>query len=289
MGDLWQTFLNPNFPFLRYAFISGILASVSFGIVGSYVVTKNRVSLVGAISHSVLAGVGFALFLQHRYHIGYITPFYGALIAGIFSAVIISFVSKYLKGRQDAIIGAIWAVGMAIGMVFLAYTPGYIDPMSYLFGSTLLITKTEIINLILLDIVILGIAFMFYPQFWAYCFDEEFSRVRNVPVMFLDTLLLVMSAITVVMMMPMVGIILVLAQLSLPVLIAEHFVSRLFSLMITSVIFSMFTSSVGLMSSYKLDLPAGPVIVLTSMSLYAFVSLFRVIRNKRIRTAGRKE
>lgn len=278
MNELWQAFMDPHFPFLRYAFISGILASISFGIVGSYVVTKNMVSLVGAISHSVLAGVGFALFLQHRYQIGYITPFYGALIAGILSAVIISFVSKYLKGRQDAVIGAIWAVGMAIGMVFLAYTPGYIDPMSYLFGSPLLITKNEIINLILLDVFILGIAFMYYPQLWAYCFDEEFSRVRNVPVMFLNTLLLAMSAITVVMMMPMVGIILVLAQLSLPVLIAEQFVSRLFSLMITSIILSMFTSTVGLMGSYKMDLPAGPVIVLTSISVYLIISLIGFIR-----------
>lgn len=289
MGELWQAFTDPNFPFLRYALLSGILASVSFGIVGSYVVTKNMVSLVGAVSHSVLAGVGFALFLQYRYQIGYITPFYGALMAGILSAVIISFVSKYLKGRQDAVIGAIWAVGMAIGMVFFAYTPGYIDPMSYLFGSTLLITRIEIINLILLDIVILGIVFIYYPQLWAYCFDEEFSRVRNVPVMFLNTLLLVMSAITIVMMMPMVGIILVLAQLSLPVLIAEQFVSRLFSLMITSAVLSMLTSSVGLMGSYKLDLPAGPVIVLTSMSIYAMVSLLSVIKKRRIRTAKPKE
>jgi len=279
MNELWHAFVDPNFPFLRYAFISGILASISFGIVGSYVVTKNMVSLVGAISHSVLAGVGVSLFLQHRYQIHYITPFYGALIAGILSACVISFISNYLTGRQDAVIGAIWAVGMAIGMVFLAYTPGYIDPMSYLFGSTFLITKNEIKNLIFLDIVILAIALIYYPQFWAYCFDEEFARVRNIPVMFLNLLLLVMSAVTVVMMMPMVGIILVLAQLSLPVLIAEQWVSRLSLLMLCSVVLCMFTSTLGLIGSYKLDLPAGPIIVLTSMSAYVLVFLFRLIKN----------
>ncbi|HOK09772.1 MAG TPA: metal ABC transporter permease [Candidatus Hydrogenedens sp.] len=278
MNELWHTFIDPNFPFLRYVFVSGILASISFGIVGSYVVTKNMVSLVGAISHSVLAGVGLALFLQHRYQIGFITPFYGALFAGILSAIIISLVSKYITGRQDAVIGAIWAVGMAIGMVFLAYTPGYVDPMSYLFGSTMLITKNEIKNLIFLDIIILAIAFVYYPQFWAYCFDEEFARVRNVPVMFLNMLLLIMSAVTVVMMMPMVGIILVLAQLSLPVLIAEQFVSRLSLLMLGSIILCMLTSTIGLMGSYKLDLPAGPVIVLTSMSIYILVYLFKLIK-----------
>ncbi|HOQ32172.1 MAG TPA: metal ABC transporter permease [Candidatus Hydrogenedens sp.] len=279
MNELWHAFIDPNFPFLRYAFLSGILASISFGIVGSYVVTKNMVSLVGAISHSVLAGVGIALFLQHRYQIHYITPFYGALIAGVLSACSISFVSNYLTVRQDAVIGAIWAVGMAIGMVFLAYTPGYIDPMSYLFGSTYLITKNEIKNLIILDVVILAIAFVYYPQFWAYCFDEEFARVRNIPVMFLNILLLVMSAVTVVMMMPMVGIILVLAQLSLPVLIAEQLVSRLSLLMLYSVVLCMFTSTAGLIGSYKLDLPAGPIIVLTSMSVYILVALFRWVKN----------
>ncbi len=273
MGELWQAFWDPGFPFLRYAFLSGILASISFGIVGSYIVTKNMVSLVGAISHSVLAGVGFALFLKHRYQIEIITPFYGALIAGILSAIIISFVSQYLSGRKDAVIGAIWAVGMAIGMVFLAYTPGYIDPMSYLFGSALLITKSEIKSLIILDIVIVAISVVYYSQLWAYCFDEEFARVRNVPVVFLNTLLLVMSAVTVVMMMPMVGVILVLAQLSLPVLIAEQLVSRLSSLMFVSILICIFTSSAGLLGSYKLDLPAGPVIILFSMCLYILLSL----------------
>jgi len=272
MNEIWNAFTDPNFYFLRYAFFAGILASISFGIVGSFVVTKNIVSLVGAISHSVLAGVGFALFLNYRYHFTYITPFYGALIVSILSAFILSFVSRYLIGRKDAIIGAIWAIGMAIGMIFMAYTPGYVDPMSYLFGSTLLITKSDINKLIILDLVIFAITLFYYPQLWAYCFDEEFASVRNIPVVFLSTLLLVMSAITVVMMMPMVGIILVLAQLSIPVLIAEQFVSRLYLVMLLSTIVCMLTSAMGLIGSYKLDLPAGPVIVLTSMTFYLIVA-----------------
>lgn len=287
MNEIWSAFTDPNFYFLRYAFFAGILASVSFGIVGSFVVTKNIVSLVGAIAHSVLAGVGCALFLNYRYHFTYITPFYGALIVSILSAFILSFVSRYLTGRKDAIIGAIWAIGMAIGMIFMAYTPGYVDPMSYLFGSTLLITKSEIKKLIFLDLIIFLITLFYYPQLWAFCFDEEFARVRNIPVVFLSTLLLVMSAITVVMMMPMVGIILVLAQLSLPVLIAEQFVSRLSLVMLLSTVICMLTSTTGLIGSYKLDLPAGPVIVLSSMTLYLIVAgctlgvrVFRPIKRK---------
>ncbi|MCX8065116.1 MAG: metal ABC transporter permease [Candidatus Hydrogenedentes bacterium] len=276
MNDFLEALFDPEFPFLRNAILSGVLASISFGIVGSYVVTRRLTSLAGAISHSVLGGVGFVLFLSSKglNPLG-LTPLHGAILASIVSAIIIFIISKYIKGREDAVIGAVWACGMAIGMVFLAYTPGYKDPMSYLFGSMLLITNKELLNLSIVAVFVLGTSIVLFSQLWAICFDEEFASVRTLKVNFLYFLLLVTTALTVVMMIPMVGIVLVIAQLTLPVLIAERFFRRLPTLMAGSILVCSFTSTLGILFSYLLDLPPGSVIILLSLTAYLVVLLFK--------------
>ncbi len=250
-------------------FCVGYLRVLVLVIVGSYVVSRRLTSLAGAISHSALGGIGLVLFLSGRgVNIFGLSPLHGAILASLISAMVIFVVSKYSKGREDAVIGAVWACGMAIGMVFIAYTPGYKDPMSYLFGSMLLITNKELVNLGVTGCILIVVSVLFYSQLWAVCFDEEFALVRNLRVNLLYLLLLIMTALTVVMMMPMVGIVLVIAQLTLPVLIAEQFSRRFSALMVNSIIVCGLTSSFGIFLSYMLDLPPGSTIVLFSLSMY---------------------
>ncbi len=278
MNDFFDTLLDPGFPFLRNAIISGLLASISFGIVGSYVVTRRLTSLAGAISHSALGGIGLVLFLSAKgLNVIGLSPIHGAILASLVSAIIIFVISKYTKGREDAIIGAVWACGMAIGMVFLAYTPGYKDPMSYLFGSMLLITNKELINLALIGLLLLGFSILLFSQLWAICFDEEFASVRNLKVNLLYLLLLIMTALTVVMMIPMVGIVLVIAQLTIPVLIAEQLSGKLSMLMLSSILACAFTSTAGIFLGYILDLPPGPTIILFSLTVYLLISASKFI------------
>lgn len=279
MHELIEALFDPEFPFLRNALLSGLLASISFGIVGTYVVTRRLTSLAGAISHSVLGGIGLILFLSGRgLNFLNLTPLHGAILASILSAVGIFLITRYMRAREDAVIGAMWAFGMAIGMIFLAYTPGYKDPMSYLFGSMLLITNRELLDLAIVAVLILGISLFFFSQFWAICFDEEFAVVRNIRVNLLYMLLLIMTALTVVMMIPMVGIVLVIAQLTLPVLIAEQFSQRLSSLMLSSILVCASISTLGIFISYLLDLPPGPVIILVSVCVYLTINAFKIFK-----------
>ena len=123
MGEFIAALRDPNIAFLRYAFIVGILASVAFGIVGTYIVTRRITYIAGAISHCMLGGIGAALYVQQTMGVSWIDPIYGAIAAALVAAFVIGLVSICARQREDTVIGALWATGMAIGLLFLAKTP----------------------------------------------------------------------------------------------------------------------------------------------------------------------
>ena len=135
MAEFFKALLNPDFPFVRNAFIVGILSSISFGIVGTYVVSRRISYIAGAISHSVLGGIGLALYMQLELGVTWFTPMIGATVAALVSAIIIGLVNLYAGEREDTVIGAIWAIGMATGLLFIHKTSGYIDPMTFLYSQ----------------------------------------------------------------------------------------------------------------------------------------------------------
>lgn len=259
---------NPDIQFLRYALIAGLLASISFGIMGSYIVVRRISYIAGAISHCVLGGIGAALYLQHALGYSWCSPLLGALCAALLAALIIGIVTLRAKQREDTVIGAIWSTGMAIGLLFIAKTPGYIDPMNYLFGNILLITKTDVWLIAALDVVIVGIGVYFYHTFLAICFDEEYARTRNIKVEWFYILLLCMTSLTIFLLVRIVGIIMVIALLTLPVGIAGFFARHLWQMMVVSIGLCMLFMVVGLGISYTYDLSTGPTIIVVAAAVY---------------------
>ncbi|MFP4037565.1 MAG: metal ABC transporter permease, partial [Desulfobacteraceae bacterium] len=171
--------------FLRNAVLTGILASIPCGVIGAYVVSRRITYIAGAIAHSVLAGLGAARYCQTACGIHWIHPIHGAVIASLVSALVIGMVSLYGREREDTVIGAVWAVGMALGILFIYKTPGYNeDLMSYLFGNILMVSSRELWLMIGLDVLILVFSLLFYNRFLAICFDEEFALIRGVHVRF---------------------------------------------------------------------------------------------------------
>ncbi|HUH45212.1 MAG TPA: metal ABC transporter permease, partial [Treponemataceae bacterium] len=140
---------------LLNAVIASILSAILFGILGSLVSVRRIASLAGAISHAVLGGIGMAVFFSVSGRIPFFSPLAGAFLFAILSALIIFFVSTKSKQREDTVINAVWAIGMSIGVLFMAKTPGYTDPSSYLFGNILLITKMDLLLLAILDLIVL--------------------------------------------------------------------------------------------------------------------------------------
>jgi zinc transport system permease protein len=186
----------------------------------------------------------------------------------LLAAVILTVVSLRAKEREDSIIGALWAGGMAIGLLFIARTPGYFDPMSYLFGNILLITKNDLFFVIVLDFVILVVVGIFYNKFLAICFDEEFARLRGLKTHWLYLLLLCLTALTIVLLVRIVGIIMVIALLTLPAAIAGNFARSIGQMMLIASLICALCIVSGLGISYSLDLPSGSVIILLATSAY---------------------
>ncbi len=252
---------DPDAAFFRYALITGLLASVAFGVIGTFVVARRISYLAGAVSHCVLGGIGAALFLQYRFDLPWLDPMYGALAAALLAAFVIGTVSLRGSRREDTVIGAIWSLGMAAGMLFIAGTPGYADPMSYLFGNILMISKTDIYLVAWLDLLVVGVAWFFYPQLLAVCFDEEYARLRGLHTGFYFLLLLSLTALTVVLLVRVVGIVMVIALLTLPAAVASGLTRGLRQMMAVAVLVCMVCVTSGLFLSYSLDLPGGPLII----------------------------
>ena len=146
MTDFLSALSNPAVPFIRYALIAGLVSSAAFGMVGSFVIVRRISYIAGAVSHAALAGLGASLYLKVVHGIAWLSPLTGATAAALLAAWIIAVVNLYAAEREDTIIGAIWAVGMAIGLIFISLTPGYMDPMSYLFGNILLIGREDLFS-----------------------------------------------------------------------------------------------------------------------------------------------
>lgn len=204
-------------PFLGTALLAAIGASIAGGAVGSYVVVKRIVFISGSLAHSVLGGLGAALYLQRTYQIPYLKPIHGALIAAILSAWLIGMVRLYYREREDTVIASLWAFGMSAGVIFISLTPGYTAELSnYLFGNILWTSRADIALLLLLDAIVLITTALFHYRFLAICFDETQAEIQGQRVKLLYFLLLALVAITVVLMIQVVGAILIIAMLSLP-------------------------------------------------------------------------
>lgn len=280
MADFLDALKDPNIPFLRYALVVGLLASISLGIVGSYVVTRRITYIAAAISHCVLGGIGAALYSNAKLGVAWCNPMYGALAAALLSAIIIGLVSLYARQREDTVISAVWAVGMAIGLVFFAKTPGYVDPMSYLFGNILLISQHDVWLVVAMDVVVVVLGLGFYPKLLALCFDEEFAELRGVQVKLYYMLLLCLTALTVVLLVRVVGIVLVIALLTLPAAVAGHLSHKLWQMMAVAVLCCMAFVTTGIAVSYPSNLPSGPVIILIAGAVYLLVTLVTRLRGR---------
>ncbi|GAB0150023.1 MAG: metal ABC transporter permease [Marichromatium sp.] len=256
-----------HYDFLQGALVAGLLASIGCGVVGTLVVVKRIAFMAGGIAHSVLGGMGAALYFG-------VDPLLGALFAAIVSALLIGGVRLAWAAQEDTLIGALWAIGMAVGILFIAKTPGYAtDLISLLFGNILLVPERALWFMGVLDVVLLVVVGLCYRQFVAVIFDEEFARLRGVPVAFFYLLLLCLVAVTVVLLIQVVGLILVIALLTLPAAIAGHYLHSLGAMMVAATLLGMVFTSGGLALSYGPDLPAGPTMILLAGAAYVFSAL----------------
>lgn len=262
--------------FLQMALMASLLASIASGTIGSFVVIKRIAFIAGAISHSLLGGLGFCLWLQSSYHLPWCNPLLGAFAGSIGSAMLLGWIHLNYRQREDAVIAAIWSTGMSIGVIFISLTPGTnVELMNFLFGNILWINSKDLLLLGILDLFILGFVIYYYRRFLALCFDEEQALLRGVPVRRLYMLLLSLVAITVVLLIQVIGTVLVIALLTIPATLAGLFTNRLPVMIGSAIGLSILFSFFGLEASYLLDWPPGSTIALLAALVYFSILPFK--------------
>ncbi len=251
-----------QFGFMRNALLAGVLVSIACGIIGTLVVINRIVFVSGGIAHAAYGGIGLGYFFKFD-------PVLGAIVFSVAAAVGMGAVQRRTRQRADTIIGVMWAIGMALGIILVDLTEGYkADLMSYLFGSILAVPSGDLLMMLALDLFIITLVALFYKELLAISFDETFATVENVPVDAIHMLLLCLIALTVVMMMRVVGLIMVIALLTMPAAISGQFVRDMKRMMVLASILGVLFTTTGLWLSYFLNLTSGATIILVAGFAY---------------------
>jgi zinc transport system permease protein len=234
------------------------------------------VFISGGISHSSFGGVGLG------YLLGF-DPVLGAMVFSVVSALGIGVISRSTRLPEDSAIGMLWALGMALGFIFIGLSPGYApDLWGYLIGNILSVSTSDLILMLILTAVVISVVISLFKELRSLSFDEEFAKVSGVPTGWLYFILLILIALSVVVLIQTVGIILLIALLTIPTAIARRFTHSLYKMMLLSVLFSAVFVISGLWLSYVLDLASGATIILVSAALFLLsIGLSRLLRRQR--------
>ncbi|MDD3590980.1 MAG: metal ABC transporter permease [Thermoguttaceae bacterium] len=282
--------------FLKNVYLLSAVSSVTFGVIGAFVVARRIGYLTGAISHCAFGGVGIGLWLRQLFTKGAcgtlalvslfapegaakdvckkigesIDPVTSALIFAVLAALLVDWIRRHAKEREETLLGAIWAIGMAVGLLFIEKVSGNSSSVStYLFGEILLVSSRDVWFAAIFGALIVGTVFFNFKKLEAVCFDEEYALLRGVNVGRQNRLLLVLTAISVVLMLRLVGMAMVVALLTLPAATASRFTKRLSSMIVVSILVCFVGSWLGVWLSVRLDCSTGPVIILVVAVFYA--------------------
>ncbi|MDA3930816.1 MAG: metal ABC transporter permease [Prolixibacteraceae bacterium] len=261
-----------QYDFFVHALVAALLASISCGIIGTYIVSRRLVFIGGGITHASFGGIGLAYFLG-------LNPLLGAAVFAIFSAFGINYFTVKGNIRQDSSIAIWWSLGMALGIIFIALTPGYApNLMSFLFGSILTVSTNDLIFMAGITLLVVILFTRFFSLIQSISFDEEFARARNLPVGFFNYLLMALSALVIVASIRISGVILVLSLLTLPQATANLFTKKFKTIMFASILIGFVGMVAGLFLSYYTNLPSGATIILLLTVFFGLGKLISIVK-----------
>lgn len=263
-----------QYEFVIKGLLGALFASITAGLAGTYIVSRRMVFLSGGITHASFGGIGIGYFAG-------INPVIGAAVFGILSALGIEYLAVKQKIREDSAIGILWAFGMAIGIIFIYLTPGYSpNLMSYLFGSILTVTYTDILALGILSVVLIVYFSVFYRTILYISFDEAYARTYSSYVDAFKYVTTALIALTIVLNIRMAGVVLVISLLTIPPNVAMLFTKTYSRIVTGSVITGFAGTAAGYTISYFAGIPVGATIIFTLVIIWIVLKLISKILTK---------
>lgn len=258
-----------QYDFFRYAIAGVILISICAAAIGTYIISRRLVAISGGVTHACFGGLGLGYFLG-------VSPVAMAAAVAVVSSLGVEWASSRFRIREDSAIAVIWALGMAVGVLFVFLTPGYVPELnSFLFGNILTITRADIAVFGVFTALLLAFFAIWHRQIIAVAFDRDFARVAGLPVTLISTVITVFIAVGIVLTIRLVGVMLLMSMLSLPMMTAETRFRRFRPMMLASVAISLVASLGGLWLSVYVDVPCSALIVLIMSAVYLVALPFR--------------
>jgi zinc transport system permease protein len=265
-----------QYDFIIKGLLGAIFASITAGLAGTYIVSRRMVFLSGGITHASFGGIGIGYFAG-------INPVIGAAVFGILSALGVEYLAVRQKIREDSAIGILWAFGMATGIIFIYLTPGYTpNLMSYLFGSILTVTTSDIIALGIMSVLLILYFGIFYRTIIYISFDEQYARTYSSNVDLFKYITTALMALTIVLNIRMVGVVLVISLLTIPPNIAMLFTKSYIRIVILSVIAGFFGTATGYVISFFAGIPVGATIIFTLVIIWVICKGINQLLKKKI-------
>lgn len=260
-----------DFPFFRYALAGVTLIAVCAAIIGTYIITRRLVAISGGVTHACFGGLGLGYFLG-------INPVVMAAVFAIGSSIGVEWLSSRFKLREDSVIAVVWALGMAVGVLFVFLTPGYVPELnSFLFGNILTITSDDIIAFGVFTAVLVLFFSLNYHRIVACAFDRDFAKVIHLPVKFINYTMTVLTAVCIVLTIRLVGVMLLMSMLSLPMMTAEIYSRRFGHMVVLSVAVSLACSLAGLFVGTMIDVPCSAIIVISMAIVFVVAKIVSVL------------
>lgn len=256
-----------QYTFFQHALLGSLFASIACGIIGTYIVTRRLVFISGGITHASFGGIGIGLYTG-------VSPILSAALFSVLSAFGVEWLSKRKDMREDSAIAVFWTFGMAIGIIFSFLSPGFAPDLSaFLFGNILTITRTDIVVLAVLSLLLIAFFAIFLSPIIYIAFDREFARSQRIPVVLFEYILMMFIALTIVACLRMIGIVLAMSLLTIPQLTANLFTVSFKRIILLSILFAYIGCVGGLLLSYQLQIPSGAAIIFFSILTYALCKI----------------
>ena len=257
------------YKFFINALIGISIISIASAIIGTYIVTRRMVSISGGITHACFGGLGLG------YYLG-VNPVLMASVFAVAASLFVETLSQKWKVREDSAIAVVWALGMAIGVIFIFMTPGYVPELtSFLFGNILTINTGDIVLFACYTAILVIFFSLYFKTIVAVAFDRDFARISGLPVTAISLTMTVLIALCIVLTIKLVGIMLLMSMLSLPQMIAENFFHKYKSIMLASVAISLVGSLTGLFLSVAINVPCSALIVAVFAAMFFITKIIK--------------
>lgn len=264
-----------DYPFFVSAIIGVVLISISAALIGTYIITRRLVAISGGVTHACFGGLGLGYFLG-------LNPVAMAAVFAVGSSLGVEWASSRFRLREDSAIAVIWALGMAIGVLFVFMSPGYVPELnSFLFGNILTISRGDLWSFAIFTVLLCTFFAWKYKQIVACAFDRDFAKVIGLPTRFITYTMTVFVAVCIVLTIRLVGVMLLMSMLSLPIMTAEVFCRRYGAMMAVSVVISVVCSLAGLFIGAMADVPCSAFIVLINAAIFILAKLIATLLHRR--------